>query len=111
MAFIVYATLGGDDKNIPIYCKRIKTSTVLDETLLLEEITGLQDPFFTKFKIESIHVKKSEIRYILHGEVKDERKEESRVSQNEREAEKRSKGEEEKGKRPTKARTKKNTGS
>ena len=109
MAFIVYATLGGDDKNIPIYCKKIKTSTVLHDSLLLQEIQGLQDPFWTKFKIESIHVKKSDIRYILHGEVKDEEK--SGVPQDGGDTQVEGEDEKEESKKPTKARSKKNTGS
>ena len=109
MAFIVYARLGSDDKNIPIYCKKIKTSTVLDETLLLVDIQGLQDPFWTKFQIESIHVKKSDIRYILHGEVKSEEK--SRVPQVDGATEVEAKDEKEAEKRPSKARGKKDTGS
>ena len=109
MAFIVYATLGGDDKNIPIYCKKIKTSTVLHDSLLLQEIKGLQDPFWTKFQIESIHVKKSDIRYILHGEVKSEEK--SRVPQVDGATEVEGEDEKKEEKRPTKTRSKKNTGS
>lgn len=66
--YILYTKFNVQD-NIyyPCMCERLENGRLLDESFKLIGVLGIRDNIFTKFEVESIHIQKENVLYILEG--------------------------------------------
>ena len=71
--YILYTKFNVQD-NIyyPCMCVSLEKGRLLDDSFKLIGVLGIRDNIFTKFEVESIHVKKENVLYVLEGSYKEQ---------------------------------------